>query len=805
MKTTVRVLCFFVLSLTNIDSSLAESNKLLGMSNSKKEGMNRISLIFDRIPQFEVEHSGQRIRVVLSRTSFARTFRKIPGDEMLAPLFRLETVENAEQCAVELYFRKIPQNLDVSVDEQTASIMVNVFWNGSGSEVRPGIMGERFGRLQPIKGGGVVQKVTSSRYSGNWLNFFKDFEWPPEVRAPLRFSFPPFPSPIIAEHAALLPREVLDAAKEEAWSLAAARLKENTNIGENSLPLMRVELLLRAGDADGALAALGRIEPVAGEEWVNCWKTYFKSYALAVSGRYYQAGNHLAEGSERCSTGNGLKPWYRILDAEINLAANRADKALAALTREKSAGASLALIEATRTADALYQLGSFEKAYAGYSVAASDMAMLREYPSSMANWSAALYAKKEFARAADHYFSLSDELRNGFPEAHALAFYWSAMARLREGNNERARLMFSKCREKFKGTEAGFRAWLKLIDLDMLSESKPPMHEILAEYDVIIADGPSRKLREEAFFKRILACHLLGDDFRAVEHLGRFFDDYWAGDLYPEAQALLIELLPEVIGKLVKQQAFVPALALVTRHRDLLAQAPITCDFLRSLAESYLQAELLEQAAVTYLYILDFEKTGEKKKEVFLPLIRLYARQKKYEQVLEYASTCLKTYPEESGNAQILYYHAEALFRTGDVEAAVRLLHENKRPETPELDTLTGDVFFETGKYEQAEYYYGRAAAADGGTDPEIRFQRAEAYFRVQAWGEAAPLYETLLEEPRFSGQAGYRLIQISYEKGQHGDALNLYNKLTEMNVERQWLELANETIRIQDALNGGY
>jgi hypothetical protein len=86
----------------------------------------------------------------------------------------------------------------------------------------------------------------------------------------------------------------------------------------------------------------------------------------------------------------------------------------------------------------------------------------------------------------------------------------SAMAVLRSGDQERARLMFMENIKKDDKSEAGLRSWLKLIDLDLLSDSKPELSHVLSDYNEIIKFGPVRKLREEAFFKQILACHLYG-------------------------------------------------------------------------------------------------------------------------------------------------------------------------------------------------------------------------------------------------------------------------------------------------------
>ncbi|HMA67543.1 MAG TPA: hypothetical protein VKO20_06960, partial [Desulfosalsimonadaceae bacterium] len=67
-----------------------------------------------------------------------------------------------------------------------------------------------------------------------------------------------------------------------------------------------------------------------------------------------------------------------------------------------------------------------------------------------------------------HYCLLADVLEDKQPQKQGLAAYWAAMARLRSGRTDRARLALWDIEEKFANTEAAYRARLKLMDLDRL-------------------------------------------------------------------------------------------------------------------------------------------------------------------------------------------------------------------------------------------------------------------------------------------------------------------------------------------------
>lgn len=79
--------------------------------------------------------------------------------------------------------------------------------------------------------------------------------------------------------------------------------------------------------------------------------------------------------------------------------------------------------------------------------------------------------------------------------------------------------------------------------------------------------------------------------------------------------------------------------------------------------------------------------------------------------------------------------------------------------------------------------------------------KRAEAFFRAKKWTEAVALYRSLLDEARFRGQAGCRLVQIFVDQGQSRQALKVLSKLTELEEQNQWLLLADQIVRLGNVL----
>ncbi|HMA67542.1 MAG TPA: tetratricopeptide repeat protein [Desulfosalsimonadaceae bacterium] len=276
-------------------------------------------------------------------------------------------------------------------------------------------------------------------------------------------------------------------------------------------------------------------------------------------------------------------------------------------------------------------------------------------------------------------------------------------------------------------------------------------------------------------------------------------EDYWAGELMPEARALLVEIFPDAAEALVAQQAYFEALTLVSRHRDLLAQANISYDFLFDLAKSYSSAGFLSQAAETYLYILDFEEEKARKAAAYLPLIRLCHEQKQYDRVLRYGSAYLSLYPEGKDRADVTYYYADVLLQREKLEGLAGLLDEKNRPRTPKLDYLAGKLFLRTGRTDLAEFYLTWASDPQRkGGNPGYRLKLGEMLFADQEYEKAVPVYRSLLEEPQFAAHAGCRLIQMYFETGRRREALKLYQRLAEKEIEGRWLQLASETVAIE-------
>ncbi len=817
---------------------IAAAAQLQSLDNIRQGGMNRISFIFDRIPSFDVEPSGQRIRIVMENTVLAERFRTPAGRDLYAPLVQVVADSHEHDSVIELYFRNFPENVDVSIDHDRQRFHVNVFFRADTRGARPGILDERIGRLRPIESGAAARRVIESDFEGRWIEFFDAFEWPPDISLPVSFSLPDYPGPFLSSRADRLPEDIFDYSIRKLCDLLESErsgVPPGSSDGESGgsaraadadarlLPAMaadvvRAKCLLRRDGIQNAMdllnepidASAGRIDPdVAG------WRAYLHAWATAASGRTHRAAELIERRRDIIAGADGIDPWHRLFQAELDMANGKPEAAMERLRlitdpaddRADEPEGRLGRIVRLRTGDAYYSRRMYDEAFERYQGVADDLHFMSQYPESMANRAGVLYRRGSFEAAARHYALLSDRIAADHPALRALADYWAAMALHRDGSRSRAIVSLWAIEAKDPNTDAAYRAKLKLLDMELLVGSNPPLEILMEKYGDIARNGPTRQVREEAFFKKTLACHLEGDDVKAVKYLGRFFRDFRAGTLQPEAAALLVELMPGAINEMVEDGAYFEALALVARHRQLLGQARITYDFLHRLAESYVNAGFLDHAERTYLYILDFEKDRNRHEAVFLPLIRICFRQEKYRKALEYASVYLEDYPTGADRTDVFYYYAGSMYRSGDPENAARVLHEKERPACPRLDAMAGRVFSDMENPRLSLEYLSRAAEAGNSEQyvdvDDINLRRAEMLLADGRNLEALDLYESLLDDSRFRGQAGYRMIQILFGEGENRRALNIYDDLAETDIEESWLRMARETARIGNHMNG--
>src|SRR5690606_30819795 len=106
----------------------------------------------------------------------------------------------------------------------------------------------------------------------------------------------------------------------------------------------------------------------------------------------------------------------------------------------------------------------------------------------------------------------------------------------------------------------------------------------------------------------------------SIQHLQQYLREFLTGDVRISAQALLIELLPGEIKRLVDNKEHIQALVLAKQNRDLFQHRWIDSKFLVDIAEAYNRIGIYDEAQKFYLYLIETMPI-EQREDLFLPMI----------------------------------------------------------------------------------------------------------------------------------------------------------------------------------------
>jgi outer membrane protein assembly factor BamD (BamD/ComL family) len=339
---------------------------------------------------------------------------------------------------------------------------------------------------------------------------------------------------------------------------------------------------------------------------------------------------------------------------------------------------------------------------------------------------------------------------------------------------------------------------MKLADLRVADGSHQDMLALASDYDAIAHAARDRYVREEARFKTLLIFHLDDLTYRCVKKLSGFLRDFAYGRLRQEAEALLVEILPEVLRSLLDRRLYIEATSIVAEHRDILAQTRFPQDILHRMAESFQNIGLHDRATKIYEYMLSTAATDRQRRRVFPALIESYYRQHNFRAVREFAEYFLREFPEAKARARVYLLRARSLFAEGKLKQAEQLLTDRDRPLSRDLEVLTGRVLRARGKHAQVERYLSRVDVTRGERRGQLILERADSLVRCGCRKQALKLLERLQTISAYRERATYRMGQILFDLGQNERALKILRPLADNNSGSLWSRLARETMAVR-------
>ncbi len=776
------------------------ASTILKMSKSEDKDSVQIFLSFDQMPQYETQINGKRLDVILEQTVIDERALFFKEDDKIVKILARPIREDTE---LSFFFRYIPQNVSFSS-------------SGKNTLVADILLGNRFTKTykdlsSSLQGVTVLDRSTqdfanplvASPYAYDWKTFFSSYESDVTISAPVRFFIPEFPLSRILKIGSinvlqLIPEEIYLLAGKEMWEEIAPLIEEQigsyTDIeSKKILAITYGEILLRKGNFEGAYKQLYLLKNNYPKEQVGQLASYLLSLLIAINGDPYGANYELRLLIDKMKQSNPLFAYVNLTLAETCLATNQLDKMSLATERDDIGyPKELELKRELRQADLFYATKQPVKAYVAYQLA-SQQSNLQDHPYSLNGLCETLYKQKSYEDSSSCYDNLS-ELTDS-REQLGMVYYRSAMAQLKY-TDDRADLIndFSRIEDAFPGTEAGFRAAVKKTDLRYLSR-KDWSATAIKYYRALAEKSIYREVSAESYFKEALLYHIAGDNSKSIELTNTLLRNFRSGPIRSSAEALLIQLLPAELKRLVEKKQYTEALALARQHRRFFESNWLDLSLLADLGYSYHQLGIYSDALQLYLYLMEIAKP-EEKEQYFLPLTQIAYDKGDFTLVQDYATQYSYHYPYGNFREEVLYLQLKSLLAANQVDQAIGLIPE-PLPDRDNYKFISAELYFRKDVYESVvailKPFWQRKIAL-----PEnLTFILAESLFLLGNTAEAEPVYQESKTIDRYSGQSLYRLAEIARENGDEQQALKLYTEITASANDTLWKKFAERELRL--------
>jgi|LGVF01.1.fsa_nt_gb hypothetical protein len=762
---------------------------------TKKDSLtsSRIMLEFSALPEYRVVPSGQRIDLFFSNASVAPTLHLLAEDDKIVKIL---LARSQKELMVSLLLRQVPANLTYTAIASKATIELEIFWEkASGS--RPAIAFRISGLPSRQTRTSSTLPLIKSDYSGQWRNFFNEYQTPLLLDVTPPVSLPILPH-VGFEQASTPFAAVLKSLEDGDPKEALTRLQEIADdvLSQTGLlhkQLLLAEALLRSDSAEQSLAILESLPQQQLSVALQQRAGYLHNLAQTLTDEPYGAMARHAELEKLLANGPYRYP-LQLLQAEIALINGDGELALKNLLWQNSSWPKqLRALRQLRIADLQVETGQSREALAHYQKLMTGGGLPKDQHFSLQQAARAFYESRQWDQAHILYQRLSILLQD--PDSRSQALFLSNLATYLKGNQDQAMLQFRLLREDFPGTRGERRAWLKTLDHGLATGEERHLLQGRRDYPVLISLIKDRELREEAIFKLGLTLYLHGESQRAIEVLGDFQRNFASSPLRRETEALMAEILQPEMEKLITQGDDLQAVVLLEKHRDLLIRGDGIWPFLPQLAKAFTRLGLFDRGCRVYLYLLDHAKNEDDAEKFYLPLTSLYYDRDEYALTEKYSKAYLQKYPKGVDRSALFLLRLRALYKLARFEEAAELLQDKQYPRSTAIELMATQIYWELGDYNQVIDFANRLGDRGEAIPPSGLLLEAEALRRLGHGQQALPLYEVLAEDGTFSDQATYRCGQILLIKGERTRALKLFQNLVEKGKNGLWRQLASDFI----------
>ncbi len=796
MKPLLIIALFLALLPTEMQAA-----QMLKVSRLDSRGLVQLFFTFDQPPKFSTFANNRRLDVLFASSTISDTMEFFPPDEEIVKI--LPRSENGN-LILSLFFRYKPQNFKVT-SSSDGKIVCEILLGNEFSKTYQELA-ERLKGVQQLDRipDDFTNPYVQCPYKEDWTSFFSSYEAPFRPEVPVQFTLPPFPivrllPPDKELNLRHLPEEAIGLAQKGAWpqlvDAILAKLPQTTDIEQQKLLALTLgDALFHGGDFDGAYRQLYLLKERYPEELLGSYADFL---LISLKAKYQDASiaEYEFQALETAMGKNSAIAAYLYLgQLEAALASAKHRRLNELLLRDD-----VALPEDVhkrvriRQADYWHATGQLIKAFAAYRLhEQSDL--LRTMPFSLNGYCTTLYQQKKFAEAATCYEQLEGLLSD--KDLLGLITYRKNMARLRSGKVENNILInaFAQIEAADPTNEAGLRAALKKTDLLFL-QNKEKARNALARYTEIAEAASGRTIREEALFKQALMLSRLGDQAASVALLQQLLREFQGGDVRISAQALMIEILPLEIKRLVEGKEYLQALVLAKKNRELFQKNWINNRFLVDIAQAYHRVGLFEEAHKLYLYLIEMTPPDIRER-FYLPMISATFDQGGYSLVEDYSSQYVYNYPNGEDSEAVLLLRLRALAAEERFDEALRLL-PTPIPDNQALLTISATIHFRREDYTTALRDLKKLETMVTPLPDREHFMLAESLYRNKEIAAAESHYKQMTANHPFYEQALFRLAEIERSRGNEQLALSLFEKIVETAKNPLWKKYAERELQI--------
>ncbi len=781
------LLLFFISAATTVQGA----SQITLTSMEKQESLNRtrITLSFSDLPNFEIDHSGQRVDLLLLDVRVSAKLRRLPEDETVVKIL---LAQKYRDLMTSFLLRRPPAQVHTESLRNPARVVIDLYWQEDQSS-RPGVA-FRIADMPPRKAGKKAQDYAKeSPWKDRWLDFFRDYRTDWKLNLQPSYSLPDLPKLITDEQSPLWPLQQF--ADEKKWLSLVRSAEHLSSLDEQQSylrDLLMAEAQVRGDSLDAALARLQRLQEQAGREQLRV--DYLTAFALASSGQPFLAQLSLLELLPNLSLSDPLAADVYLLAAETSLASGRFALALSYLQQSELLWpAELLEVVDLRRADALAGLDQPQQALEIYQGLIDQPGLCERYLFSCNRAAYMAYQNHQYPLATRRYRILAELIKE--QPGDDLVLFAAGAAAYAAGDREWGIIGLQKAALDRPNSEGGDRAELRLIDDKLLVGAAFEQAQAANEYGQLGKQSRSRQVREEAVFKRALSLYLLQDHAESVQELMRFRREFSSSRLRREADLLLLEQLPKVVNQLLAQENDLQAVVLVEQNRNLLLRGGFSRDFLFALSGAFERLGLYERASRVLLYLFDQAPREAQRMTVYLPLALSFMKRDEFSLASDYASRYLKTYPQGADAGELFAVLLDAFERQGREEELIAWLNQKSRPSSPQLEVRAAWSYWRQQRPQQVIDSLERIRREGAELAVKEMALLGEAYYRLNKNNAAEKIYRQLHNDEQFATQARYRSAQVLLRQRDRAGALNLLAQLVEEDGNSHWGKLAQDLL----------